>query len=391
MAKVSSTIRKGQIKKDGKANIKIRIFHNGGTRYIGTKYNVSTKLFSIPEGRVKRSHPQSSFINKELKILEAKYEAKIMEMKDLEIISVSQLVAKLKEKKKKSTNLLELFENRVSEFKKTPDKNTWRSYNNTLINLKSFTGREFLSLVEIDEKFLEGFKDWHIQKGNSINTVGIEMRNIRAIYNRAINDRLVSADFYPFRIFKIPTQTPKKRSLASKQIQKICRAKLTDKYEIQGRDTFMLIFYLIGINIKDIFLLKPDDFVDGRIYYDRAKTMKEYSIKVYSEAEELIEKYRDPSGERLLRFHNQYSSPYEFMKQTNKYLYRFTPGLKIKQKVTTYYARHSWATIAFNNGVSKDVVKLALGHGTRTVTDLYIDFDLKPVDEANRKVIDLVV
>jgi integrase/recombinase XerD len=73
-----------------------------------------------------------------------------------------------------------------------------------LVNLKSFSGREFLSLVELDEKFLEGFKDWHLKKGNSINTVGLEMRNIRAIYNSAIDDRIVSADFYPFRRFKIP-------------------------------------------------------------------------------------------------------------------------------------------------------------------------------------------
>src|SRR5690606_27477173 len=121
------------------------------------------------------------------------------------------------------------------------------------------------------------------------------------------------------------------------------------------------------------------------------KTMKEYSILVQPEAQELIEKYHDPENESLLRFHKQYSSPYDFMRQTNKFIYRFTPGLKIKEKVTTYFARHSWATIAFNNGISKDVVKLALGHGTRTVTDLYIDFDLKPVDEANRKVIDLIV
>lgn len=391
MAKVTSTIRPDQIAKNDKANIKIRIFHNGSTRYISTKFTVPKDMFSISSGRVRKTHPEASFINAELKILEAQYETKIMKMKDLEILSVSQLVSRIKEKKKKTTNLFELFAERVDEFKKNPEKKTWDTYNNTLVNLKLFTGREFLSLVEVDEKFLEDFQDWHLKKGNSINTVGLEMRNIRAIYNRAIDERIVSADFYPFRRFKIPTITPKKRSLSVKQISKIYKAKLTDKWEIQGRDTFMLIFFLLGINIKDLFLLRPQDYVDGRIYYDRAKTMKEYSILVQPEAQELIEKYRDPENESLLRFHKQYSSPYDFMRQTNKFLYRFTPGLKIKEKVTTYFARHSWATIAFNNGISKDVVKLALGHGTRTVTDLYIDFDLKPVDEANRKVIDLIV
>lgn len=391
MAKVSSTIRKTQIKKDGKANIKIRIFHNGDSRFIGTKYNVPAKQFSIPDGRVKKSHPQSGFINAELKILEAQYETKIMKIDDLEVISVSQLVSRLKEKKKETINALELFEDRVSELKKNPDKRTWEIYENTRVNLKAFSGRKFISLVEIDEKFLEDFMNWHLKKGNSINTVSLELRNIRAIYNRAIDERLVSADFYPFRRFKIPYQAPKKRSLAVKVIKKIYNKKLTDKYEIQGRDTFMLIFFLLGINIKDLYYLRPEDYVDGRIRYDRRKTMKEYSILVQPEAAKLIEKYRDPDGKFLLRFYKQYQTTHAFMRQTNKYLYRFTPGLKIKEKVTTYYARHSWATIAFNNGISKDVVKLALGHGSNTVTDLYIDFDLKPVDEANRKVIDLIV
>lgn len=392
MAKVSSTIRTDQVSKDGKANIKIRIFHNRGTRFLGTKFSVPEKQFSISDGRVKRSHPQCSFINKELKLLEAKYEDRIMKMDDLDIISVSQLVRRLKEEKRKITNILELFEHRVQELKKEPHKKTWETYLNTKTNLKSFANsREVVSLVEIDEDFLQDFFDWHLKKGNTVNTAGVDLRNIRAIFNKAIDEGFVSADFYPFRRFKIPIQKTQKRSLDIKQIRKIYKKELTDKYEIQGRDVFMLIFFLIGINIKDLFLLKPEDYAGDRIHYNRAKTQKEYSILVQPEAKKLIEKYRDPDGKRLLNFYKYYDAPYGFMKQTNKFLFRFTPGLKIRDKVTTYYARHSWATIAYNNGISKDVVKLALGHGAASVTDVYIDFDLKPVDEANRKVIDLVV
>jgi integrase len=391
MAKVSAAIRTGQIKKDGKVNIKIRIFHNGDSRYIGTRFNVPVKMFSTPQGLVRKSHPQSAFINRELKIMQAQYEKKLMEMDDLDFITITQLMSRLKEEKKTIYNIFDLFSERIAELKKTPTKKTWQVYLCTKANLKSFTGKEFVSLVEVDQKFLEKFQEWHLKKGNAINTVNVEMRNIRAIFNRAINEGMISADFYPFRKFKIPKQAPKKRSLAYTQISKIYKAELTNSYEIQGRDTFMLIFFLIGINIKDLFLLRPNDYFNGRIYYDRSKTMKEYSILVQPEAKELIEKYRDPDGEWLLNFHKQYKSPYEFMRQTNKFLFRFTPGLKITEKITTYYARHSWATIAFNNGVSKDVVKLALGHGGSSITDLYIDFDLKPVDEANRKVIDLIV
>ena len=227
-------------------------------------------------------------------------------------------------------------------------------------------------------------------KGNSVNTAALELRNIRAVYNRAIKDELVSIVYYPFREYKIPTQKTRKRNLSIQQVKKIRKAKLTGLKE-QARDVWMLVFYLIGINMKDLYYLKPTDVVDDRIIYDMAKTGKEYSIKIEPETMKIINKYRDPDSETLLRFYKQYKDAASFVKYTNMKLFEFMPVLKIKEKVTTYYARHSWATIAYNNGISKDTVQLALGHGEEVVTDTYINFDLKTVDDANRKVIDLVV
>ena len=242
---------------------------------------------------------------------------------------------------------------------------------------------------EVDPLFLAEFLNWHLMEGNSVNTAGIDLRNIRAIFNRAITNRLISADIYPFRDFKIPSKKTQKRSLGTTNIKTIYRAELSGK-QAQARDIFMLSFFLLGINMKDLYNLTPDNISDNRLYYDRAKTQKNYSILIYPEAKEIIERYKDGDGKRLLSFYKQYSSIYQFVKSTNKFLYQFTPALGIADKVTTYYARHSWATIAYNNGIPKDTVRLALGHGSNTVTDTYIDFDLKLVDEANQRIIDLI-
>ncbi len=56
-------------------------------------------------------------------------------------------------------------------------------------------------------------------------------------------------------------------------------------------------------------------------------------------------------------------------------------------KISTYWARHTWATIASELDIPKETIAAALGHGGNTVTDIYIDFDQKKVDEANRKII----
>jgi integrase len=149
-------------------------------------------------------------------------------------------------------------------------------------------------------------------------------------------------------------------------------------------DMFLLMFLLIGINVRDLFALTNENIIRGRLEYDRAKTGRHYSILLHPEALRIIEKYK--GEKKLLRFSDHFKNVDTATVMINKKLAKVRPGL------TTYYARHTWASIAFNIGIQKDVVSLALGHsfGVR-VTDTYINADLSRVDEANRRVIDYVL
>ena len=169
------------------------------------------------------------------------------------------------------------------------------------------------------------------------------------------------------------------------------------------QDIFMLMFYLIGINMIDLCNLKG---IDGeRINYKRAKTSRLYSIKVEPEAERIINKYR---GEKqLLNILDRYENYRNFTWRMNKNLHEIGEmklvNKKIKGKtrqikertplfpqISTYWARHTWATIAASLDIPKETIAAALGHGGNTVTDIYIDFDQKKIDKANRKIIDFV-
>jgi len=147
---------------------------------------------------------------------------------------------KLVKRKQEIVNIYDLFKKRVEELKKQPTK-TWETYTNTVSSLKKYTGKDFVSMNEIDELFLAEFLNWHLMEGHSINSAGIDLRNTRAIFNRAIDDRLIVADLYPFRKFKIPTERTQKRSLGANHIKSIYRAELTGK-QAQARDIFMLAF-----------------------------------------------------------------------------------------------------------------------------------------------------
>ena len=163
---------------------------------------------------------------------------------------------------------------------------------------------------------------------------------------------------------------------------------------------FKLMFMLIGINTVDIHRLKSIS-KEGRIEYKRAKTGRLYSIRVEPEAMELIERYKGEKG--LLCIADRWSNSQNFRHQCNKALQRIGEmerkgrgGKKIITsefpEITTYWARHSWATIAYSIGVSKDVIAQALGHSDgHDTTNIYINEDLSKIDEANRRVLDWVL
>lgn len=292
----------------------------------------------------------------------------------------------------------------VSVFQTFIDKKdnpgTKRVYKHTLDRIRTFdSGVDGKSFEEIDLKWLNDFEAF-CAKTASKNARNIHLRNIRAVFNVAIDEGLTTA--YPFRRFKIRPESTRKRSLSADELRRIFDFPVESYAEIY-RDMFKLIFMLVGINCVDLHRLK-EVTGDGRIEYRRAKTGRRYSIKVEPEAMEIIEKYRGKSG--LLCIADRWSDHHNFLHQCNKALQSIgvtkRSGRGGKKSVipewpelSTYWARHSWATIARKIGVSVDDIALALGHsdGKHETTFIYIDESevLEAVDRANRRVLDWVL
>lgn len=275
-------------------------------------------------------------------------------------------------------------------------KGTATTYLHTLGRIRAFDPRaDRLTFEEINKAWLERFGAWLSNQGNSPNTIGIHYRNMRTVFNDAIDNDVATA--YPFRRFKIKTVRTAKRSLSVEQIRELFSAQV-DETEEQYLDMFKLIFFLIGINMADLVKLK-EVTEEGRIEFNRAKTKRYYSIKVEPEALAIINKYRGQG--HLLSVLDRYKNHEDFRNRTNKALQRLGGTTQGKQgakvyrplfpSLTTYWARHTWATIAASLDIPKETIAQALGHGGNTVTDIYIDFDRRKIDEANRRVIDHVL
>lgn len=244
---------------------------------------------------------------------------------------------------------------------------------------------EELCFEDVTVRWLTDFDAFLTKTSPSQNARNIHFRNIRTVINAAIDDELTT--HYPFRRFKIRPVPTKKRSLSVEYIRKVFNAEGLEGWEVKYLDFFKLSFMLIGINVVD--LCNLTEIVDGRIEYNRAKTHKPYSVKVEPEALALIEKYK---GEKhLLNFTDNYANYRHFYNNLCKGLNSIKSKSGIKT-LTSYWARHTWATIAYNDcGISKDVIAQALGHSNGTVTDICLNKEQRLVDEANRKVLDWVL
>lgn len=262
-----------------------------------------------------------------------------------------------------------------------------------------YRGKPFdmLDFEDVNLKWLSDFDEWLVDQGSAKNSRNIHFKNIRTVFNRAIDEELTEK--YPFRRFKIKPEATAKRAMTVESMRELFDYPV-EEYQKFYLDMFKLIFMLIGINTADLYNLTG--IVNGRIEYRRAKTHRLYSIKVEPEAMEIIERWR---GEKnLLCIADRWKNHRDFNKNMNIALKKIgkhekVPGRGGKYQITpafpgisTYWARHSWATIARKLKISVDDIALALGHSTgHEVTRIYINEDREAIDAANRKVIDWVL
>ena len=392
--------------KDGKGSVLITIYHNASTTTVSTGIRVSpnnwskdkvTKI-SGSEAINASLQEQKLKIDKAIALLSLDSRFNIMSAADIK----KEIV---QEKAKRHTGHLvyDLFQ----EYMNTGNlkEGTKKIYMQTLQKVISFGGRD-MKIESLNLKWLREF-DMFLSQSQGTNGKAIYLRDLRTVCNYA---RHIGIEcHYPFDNFHIRQEETQKRCIPVRLFREFLDYPTSERNSYY-RDYFLLMFYLIGINSADLLLAKKSQIVNGRLEYYREKTGKKYSIKLEPEAKELLNRYRSKS-DYLLEAMDHCKHYVSFAREINDSLKLIGPEIDeevyqddlfgepiikrviqpIIPEITTYYARHSWATFAHEIGVSSDVISLALGHSpTNRTTFIYIKPDQSKVDEANRKVIDYI-
>lgn len=253
-------------------------------------------------------------------------------------------------------------------------------YSATVTRISAFTpAANVLRFEDITPTWLSDFDKFLARTSPARNARNIHLRNIRAVFNDAIDDELT--EYYPFRKFKIVAEPTRSRAMSVERLRALFNTPV-EPWQQKYVDIFKLIFMLIGINAVDLYNAPALDC--ERLEYVRSKTSRKYSIKVEPEAREIIARYA--GQQKLLAIAERHKSAKSFLMQLNRGL----QSIEGYGDITTYWARHTWATIAAELDIPKETIAAALGHGGNTVTDIYICYDRRKVDAANRRVIDYV-
>lgn len=373
--------------------LKLTITHERKAVYLSLGFKLNPEQW---DGVKVVKHPRAGMLNNQLIARKADIDCKLYDWNK---------AGKLKGKSAKDIKLMIEAEEKGEEF--TSGVSVAEHFN-LFVSFK--TGRTKALYEETRKKMIaygmpdryEGItidwlRGWEMWMGGSVNGRAVHLRNLRALMNDAI-DREITTN-YPFRKFKIKKEETRKRALTLEQLHTL-RDWEVEPYQEQYRDMFILMVLMRGINIGDLVLLTEENIVDGRIDYRRQKTKEFYSIKLEPEMMDIINKYK---GDKfLLNIGDRYNDYTDYMRRMNKGL-RNIGELKMKRckkiiqplfpDITTYWARHTFATVAmYDCGLSMDMIADLLGHKhALDITSIYIKKNERAMDEAARRVIDKVL
>lgn len=279
-----------------------------------------------------------------------------------------------------------IYDKHIEALKEEGRISTANSYNDSLTSILSY--KKSLKITQVTPDFLRGYEKWMTDNGRSLTTVGMYLRALRTIFNMAIESDLIDVTKYPFKKYTIPAPQKISRTLKKDEIKSIINHKPKNETDAKALDYWIFSFVSNGMNFKDVALLKYDNIKGDFIEFRRAKTKRSNKnntlpimvplndtllniIKKRGNKSKKNEDYIFPILERGLTPQEEYDHIKTFVRNTNKRLTKIGKELGTSLKVTSYVARHCFATIQKNNNAPLAYISEALGHANLKTTQNY--------------------
>ncbi|MNF73283.1 site-specific tyrosine recombinase XerC [compost metagenome] len=348
----------------------------------------SLEDWSFETERLKKSHKEYKQINE----LIGKYSDRVKDIiyefeSDVAPFTMQDIINKFKRNsgKQQALSYTNFHESLMDEIKNSGKLSTYNIEKETLKSIQRFFGKTEITFRDLSVDAIYKYQSFLHGNNNSQSTIGIRIRTLRAVFNKAIKREIIPVSMYPFGKFKVSKikESGKKEYLSEEELELLKNVELFDRNDIIARDMFLLSYYGRGINFIDLMQLKKTDLYKDTITYKRSKTGVIVNFKLNEYWKRKILEYTPPNDSLYLFniIHNNQDSHNYINNKKEKYLktYINTPlkrmitDLGIQKKITYYCARHSFATILKFNNISIDIIKEALGHKDIKSTMSYLN------------------
>ena len=298
-------------------------------------------------------------------------------------------------KQTKDSSFLNFMHGVIAQLIQLGKVRTSETYKATLKSFMSFRDEQDVPLDGITSDLMLMYEAHLKARGVRMNTISFYMRNLRAVYNRAVEKGLTPQQ-YPFRHVYTGVDKTVKRAIPIKDIKALKDMDLSMNPTLDfTRDMFMFSFYTRGMSFVDMAYLKKTNIKNGILTYRRRKTSQELSIKWEKCMAEIIAKYPENKTNFLLPIikeqgneRKQYNNALHLV---NYHLKDLSKRLRLQRPLTMYVARHSWASAAKAKNVPLSVISEGMGHDSEATTQIYLaSLETSVVDRANKMILGLL-
>jgi len=374
-------------KQDGLHNVKIRVTFGTRRKHYGTGFDLTPAEFD------KIFYPKKkATLTKEQQETKIKLEAVLNKATDI-IDKLDPFTYPDFEKYFLSSNdmfgsVKSAYDNYISNLD-AEQAGTADSYRASITSLESY--KKNLKFTDITPTFLKKYEKWMLTNGRSKTTVGMYLRALRAVFNQ----QDIDSKLYPFsrkandKKYKIPKGRNIKKALTLDEIAKIFNYEAESDQEAKARDYWMFLYLCNGMNVKDFCSLKWNNIKGDTLQFEREKTKrtnekpKTIVVSLKAETWDIINKwgvkslvpdsYIFPHYDKKMTPERRHEIAQQLVKNINKYMKRIALKVGINKDVTTYFARHSFATILKRSGADIAMISDLLGHSDVSVTANYLD------------------
>ncbi len=378
---------------NGENPLMIRVSKGGKRSYKSLGISINPIYWDFDKNKPKRNCPDKEIIENLIIEKLKTFNQTILQLNATQKEYTSNSLINRVEKPFKLKTVNDIFLNQIKQLETANRKRYADSCKGVYNSLLKYNKQLNIYFSDIDVIWLRKYEAWLRSEGLAENTIGIRFRTIRMMYNIAIMEKAVKPEYYPFHSYKVSKlhKATAKRALAKTDIKKVINYKPKIQREQLSLDIFTFSYLMGGINFVDIASLTKDNIMDNQLIYTRKKTGKLIKLPLHPHAQKLIDKYSKTENPYLLPILSAYHKTeqqkanriHKIIGKTNKDLKAIGEKLKLPIPLTTYVARHSFATVLKRSGVQTSVISESLGHSSEKVTQYYLDsFENSQINKA---------